>query len=610
MGLNGLKTCVKFLEKEGELVRISQEVDPDLEMAEIHNRVFEAGGGAVFYENVKGSSFPAVSNLFGTYERALKILEPEFEKVKKLIALKLSPLDFFQSPIHSTTALLSSVHALPWKRKKGSVFHGNCSVSDLPMIRCWPKDGGAFILLPQVFSQDPDCSCIWNSNLGMYRVQISGGDYVKNREVGLHYQLHRGIGNHHNKALQKREPLRVSIFIGGPPAHTLAAVMPLPEGMPEIAFAGMLSGRRFRYAVKSDAVISLDADFCITGRVVPGKTKQEGPFGDHLGYYSLAHGFPYLEVESVYHRKNAIWPFTVVGRPPREDSIFGKLIHEMTARAIPDTISGVKAVNAVDAAGVHPLLLASAEERYVPFEEKKPRELLTHANAILGTNQLSLAKYLLICAHNDNPNLNVYDEMGFIVHLLERIDFKSDLHFQTCTTMDTLDYSSRGLNEGSKLVMVAAGGKKRELLRYFPGEINIPEPFTFPRIAAPGMLVIQGPKFKDYDDAQKMISILTDALFDQKKVTGFPLIVIVDDGVAVSDAFDTFLWTTFSRSNPSHDIYGVGSFVEFKHWGCTGSLVMDSRKKNFHAPELVQDEEIISKVDKMASYGGPLYGVI
>ncbi len=610
MGFNSLKACVEFLDREGELVRISQEMDPNLEMAEVHNRVFEAGGPAVFYENVKGSRFPAVSNLFGTYERALKILEPGLERIKHLIALKSSPFEFFQSPITSSASFASLFHALPWQKRKGPVLQEKCKISDLPMIRCWPGDGGAFIMLPQVFSQDPGSKSIMNSNLGMYRVQMSGGDYAGNREVGLHYQLHRGIGNHHAKALEREQPLRVSIFVGGPPAHTLGAVMPLPEGMPEIAFAGLLAGRRFRYGVKSDSVISLDADFCITGRVVPGKTKKEGPFGDHLGYYSMAHDFPYLEVESVYHRKDAVWPFTVVGRPPREDSIFGRLIHEMTASAVPDTIPGVKAVHAVDAAGVHPLLLAKAEERYVPFEDQKPRELLTHACAILGTGQLSLAKYLLICSHSDNPDLDVSDEMGFMAHLLERIDFKYDLHFQTCTTMDTLDYSSQELNQGSKLIMAAAGEKKRELLKYLPGDINIPNPFSNPKLAGPGMLVIEAPGFQDYDDAGKMISALTDHLSFQKKTAGFPLMVIADDAMEVSDDFNTFLWTTFSRSNPSHDIYGVGSSTDFKHWGCAGPLIIDARKKPFHAPELEQDKEIIERVNKLGRPGRPLYRII
>ncbi len=384
MIFTSLKDCVDFLEKEGELIRIEEELDPDLEMAEIHNRIFAAGGPAILYQNVKGSAFPAISNLFGTYERAVKILEPQLEKVTTLVNMKSDPSSALKTPLKSASSLFNAIHALPLKKKRGAVLHGSCHIHDLPMIRCWPDDGGSFILLPQVFSRDPlktheqegkntgiklkqgimnPHKGIMDSNLGMYRIQLSGNEYIMDREVGVHYQLHRGIGNHHTSALENNLPLPVTIFVGGPPAHTLAAVMPLPEGLPEVTFAGVLAGRAFRYAIKGESVISLDADFCITGRIIPGKTKPEGPFGDHLGYYSLTHDFPYLEVDAVYHRKDAIWPFTVVGRPPREDSVFGRIIHEITASAIPDTIPGVTAIHAVDVAGVHPLLFAKAMER-------------------------------------------------------------------------------------------------------------------------------------------------------------------------------------------------------------------------------------------------------
>ncbi|MBF0111583.1 MAG: UbiD family decarboxylase [Desulfamplus sp.] len=622
--LRCMRECVEFLEKEGELVRIKSEIDPELEMAYLHNRIFETSGPAILFEKVKGSPFPAISNIFGTYNRALKILEPELSKVSSLIRLISSdPSTALKSPIKSLKSLTSLIHALPLKgsflrSKKGSVLDCKCKISDLPKIKCWSDDGGAFILLPQVFSIDPEHpKNILRSNLGMYRVQLSGGEYVKDQEVGIHYQLHRGIGNHHAKALKKNQYLPVSIFIGGSPAHTLAAIMPLPEGMAEVAFAGALAGRAFRYDFMGssknsfESVVSLDADFCITGRIVLGKTKPEGPFGDHLGYYSLVHQFPYIEVDRVYHRKDAIYPFTVVGRPPREDSVFGKIIHEITKSAIPKKLPGVTAIHAVDVAGVHPLLLAKAMERYIPYEKsQKPRELLTHANAILGTGQLSLAKYLIICSDSDNSELKIDDEMGFFIHALERIDFTRDIHFQTCTTIDTLDYSSEELNEGSKVVFVAAGEKRRELLRYIPSNIYIPEPFSDARLAAPGIVVVKAPKFKSYEDADKEIKTLALSLNNLDRL---PLFVVVDDPVEASGDFSSFLWITFSRSNPSHDIYGSGSFTLFKHWGCQAPLIIDARIKPFHAPPLVYDpkvaQKVAQKVDSMAKRGGELYGI-
>ncbi len=610
MGFKSLGACVDFLERNGELVRIEMPLDPNLEMAAVHNRVFEAGGPAILFERVKGSKFPAVSNLFGTHERALSILEPDLERLTHLVGLKFDPLKGIRSPATGFKALRALSHAIPWKRGNGPVLENQCALSDLPAIRCWPGDGGGFILLPQVFSMDPDRPGILHSNVGMYRIQLGGNDYVPDREVGLHYQIHRGIGNHHTRALNRGESLPVSIFVGGPPAHTLAAIMPLPEGVPEVVFAGALAGRRFRYGKRGETVFSLDADFCITGRITPGQTKKEGPFGDHLGYYSLAHDFPFMEVTGVYHRKGAIWPFTVVGRPPREDSVFGRIIHDITTDAVPRTIPGVTAVHAVDAAGVHPLLLAKAMERYVPYEPRQPRELLTHAGAILGFGQLCLAKYLLICAHNDRPDLNISDTMGFFIHLLERIDFSRDIHFHTATTMDTLDYSFPELNRGSKVVLAAAGDKKRTLLRYCPDDVTLPRDFRRAGLAASGMVVIQGPEFKSYEKARGEIGELAGSLEQQPLFQGLPLVVVVDDAVACAEDFYTFLWITFSRSNPSHDMYGVGSFTTFKHWGCRGPLIIDARIKPFHAPVLEPDRAVEVRVDALGQRGGPLYGII
>ena len=613
MSFSSLSQCVEFLSKQKELVRIRQEVDPDLEMAEIHRRVFEAKGPAILFERVKGSSFPAVSNLFGTHDRAVKILGPGLETIKTLVGIQSNPGEAFKSPLKAIKAIPGLVHALPMKNSHGPVLENRTGIGNLPMIKCWPRDGGAFILLPQVCSQDPLRPGIFHSNVGMYRVQISGNDYLPGKQVGLHYQIHRGIGNHHARAIAGKKKLKVSIFVGGPPAHTLSAVMPLPENLPEVCFAGALAGRRFRYTVKDGYIISLDADFCITGTIALESTKPEGPFGDHLGYYSLKHEFPYVEIESVFHRKDAIWPFTVVGRPPQEDSIFGRLIHEMTAPAIPVAIPGVTAVHAVDAAGVHPLLFAKAKERYVPYEKRQPRELLTYANAILGSNQLSLAKYLFIAAQEDDPMLNISDERSFLAHCLERVDFTRDLHFHTSTTMDTLDYTSEKLNAGSKLVVAAAGEKKRSLLIDYPSKLNLPQPFSMPRIAGPGMVTVKGPTFKDYGSAEQEMACLAQYLAASDItdfIQGIPLFVVTDDPDLAARNFSTFLWITFSRSNPSHDVYGAGSFILHKHWGCRGPLIVDSRIKPFHAPCLINDPVVEKSVDLLFKKGHALYGII
>ncbi|HEX8275021.1 MAG TPA: UbiD family decarboxylase [Longimicrobiaceae bacterium] len=612
MGYKSLEACVLDLERNGHLVRIREEVDPHLEMAAIHLRVFEHGGPAVFYERVKGSRFPAVSNLFGTLERSRFIFRDTLERVKALVDLKYDPVRALRSPLKYLPAARTATAALPLPMKRGApVRFGTTTVGELPQVVNWPMDGGPFVTLPQVYSEDPDKPGVMGANLGMYRVQLAGNEYARDREIGLHYQIHRGIGVHQAKANAAGKPLKVSIFVGGPPAHTLAAVMPLPEGLPEVVFAGTLGNRAFRYFHDDGGhCVSADADFVITGTIHPHETRPEGPFGDHLGYYSLVHPFPVMRVERVYHRRNAVWPFTVVGRPPQEDTSFGALIHEITGSAIPQEIPGLHAVNAVDAAGVHPLLFAIGSERYTPYlRERRPQEILTLANHILGKNQLSLAKYLWICAREDDPALDIHDVGGFLRHALERVDLARDLHFYTNTTIDTLDYSGTGLNAGSKLAVAVAGERRRELWRELPAGVSLPRPFGRGAMVMPGVLAVEGPRFTTYAEAEREAAALDGGLRGQE-LSGIPLIVLCDDAEFAAASIDNFVWVTFTRSNPSHDVHGVGSFTEHKHWGCRGPMVIDARIKPHHAPPLERDPAVERRVDRLGERGGPLHGII
>ncbi len=351
--------------------------------------------------------------------------------------------------------------------------------------------------------------------------------------------------------------------------------------------------------------IYAEADFCIVGSIEPGRTLPEGPFGDHLGYYSLAHEYPVMRVQAVYHRRGAVWPFTVVGRPPQEDTGFGELIHELTGPAIPAVVPGLHAVHAVDAAGVHPLLLAIGSERYTPYATRDaPQELLTTAHAVLGQGQLSLAKYLLIVAREDDPALDIHDIGQFFRHLLCRVDWRRDLHFQTCTTIDTLDYSGSGLNQGSKVVIAAVGAPRRELPTEI-GSLTLPDGYKNPRVCLPGVLAIEGPAFAAAD-AQRFCEQFS----PDDPINRFPLIVLVDDSEFTARTLNNFLWVTFTRSNPAADVQGIGAVVEQKHWGARGALVIDARVKPQHAPPLVEDPDITRRVDGLAAPGGPLHGVI
>jgi 4-hydroxy-3-polyprenylbenzoate decarboxylase len=629
MGFRTLRACVDALRGDGLLVEIDHPVDPHLEIAEIQRRLFRAGGPAVLFTNPKGSGFPILCNLYGTQARIERIFADTLDRVKRLVELKIDPTEALKRPWRYWRSPFDALAMLPRRVRSGPVLARNIPLSRLPQVTSWPGDGGPFITLPVVYTEDPNRPGTQHSNLGMYRVQLAGNAYEPDAEVGLHYQLHRGIGVHHAAALARGEPLKVSVFVGGSPAMAVSAVMPLPEGLSELTFAGVLAGHRIpMLARKHRPAIYAEADFVIEGTVLPGATKPEGPFGDHLGYYARRHDFPVMRVEHVWHREGAIWPATVVGRPPQEDTLFGWIVHELTGPVIPTVLPGVTSVHAVDASGVHPLLLAVGSERYLPWKASaRPAELLTQASAILGQGQLSLAKYLFIVAAGDAPGLDAHDIRPFFAHLLERVDWRRDCHFHTETTIDTLDYSGSGFNTGSKLVVAARGPAIRGLPHEIPSGMALPDGFRNPRVCLPGIVAVAGPRIEPRPrlDAESDAAIwsgtaaaawaadverLVNAIGPEHGLRGFPLVVVVDDSDFAARSLENFLWLTFTRSNPAADVHGVDAFIQQKHWGCRGPLVIDARLKPHHAPPVEEDAAVSARVDQLCTSGGPLSGLL
>ena len=628
MGFRSLQACVAALRAEGLLVEIDHPVDPHLEIAEIQRRLFRAGGPAVLFTRARGTGFPILCNLYGTRSRVERIFADTLDRVKRLVELKIDPAAALQRPWRYWRSPVDALAMLPKRVRTGPVLAREIPLSRLPQVTGWPGDGGAFVTLPAVYTEDPARPGTKHSNIGMYRVQLSGNAYEHDHEVGLHYQIHRGIGVHHAAALARGEPLKVAIFVGGSPALAVSAMMPLPEGLSELTFAGALSGHRIPMIRRQDRpAIYADADFVIEGTVQPGATKPEGPFGDHLGYYARQHDFPVMRVDHVWHREGAIWPITVVGRPPQEDTLFGWLVHELTGPVIPTVLPGVRSVHAVDASGVHPLLLAVGSERYLPWKPStRPAELLTQASAILGQGQLSLAKYLFIVAVGDAPGLDAHDVAPFFAHLLARADWRRDCHFHTETTIDTLDYSGTALNDGSKLVVAARGPAIRDLPRDLPAGIGLPDGFANPCVCLPGVVAIAGPWIEPRPrlDAQSDAAIWASsqsptwshdldrfcaAIGPDHPLRRFPLIVIVDDADFTAASLENFLWVTFTRSNPAADVHGVDAITHQKHWGCHGPLVIDARLKPHHAPPVEEDPAVTAAVDALCTHGGPLAGL-
>ncbi len=635
-----LEQALLDLEKAGMLKRIHAEVDPHLEMAEIARENFRQGGPALLFEHVKGSKFRAACNIFGNDERFNFLFRDGFEQTRAAVLFKSNPVQFFKDSLKSPKTLFRAVRAgltsLPLRSGNINDFE-ECSLQDLPQLVSWPLDGGAFITLPQVATRPRENASIMQTNVGMYRIQISGNDYEPNEECGLHYQIKRDIARHHQKAIEEGRPLKVSIFIGGPPSHTFAAVMPMPENLSELLFAGMLGNRRFRYFEHNGYLVSSDADFCILGELEQG-LKPEGPFGDHIGYYSGKHDFPCMKVHKVLCKKNAIFPFTVVGRPPQEDTLFGKYIHEITQPMVPASLPGVYGIHAVDEAGVHPLCLAVASEAFRPYataDEREPMELLKTANALLGFNQASLTKYLLIAAKEDCAGLDVNNVPAFFTHVLERINFDRDLHFQTATTIDTLDYTGTSLNHGSKVVIAAAGKIIRELRSDSADleSLTLPQGFKVAAIVMKGVLMIEGPAtFKN--NIEKLATLennikkhatftqnetveafreLKEAFVHWKFRENYPWVTIIDEGAANNTASSTannilsdFLWLTFTRSDPAQDVYGIDESICDKHWKCKAPLIIDARIKPHHQKQLTIPAEITTKARQTLQDAGVL----
>ena len=586
MGYRTLKSCLDDLRRTRQLIEFNDEVDPYLELAAVQRRLYAAEAPAVLFTQPKNCRFPMLANLFGTEKRVEYIFRDGIKPLQ--LAMKIASE---QPPKFSFKEIPSLIKSFYYSRPKkvnsrfAPVFACKTTLDQLPQLVSWHEDGGAYLTLPQVYTESPNHPGVATSNLGMYRVQISGNDYIPNEECGLHYQIQRGIALHHAEAKQLGRYLPVKIFIGGAPCMTLAAVMPLPENVSEILFAGILGQHRIPMTL-SAAVCRLpsadsiyaEADFCITG-ILDTEEKTEGPFGDHLGYYSLAHQFPVVKVHSVYHRNDAIFPFTVVGRPPQEDTQFGKFIHNLVGDVIPKKIPGVRAVHAVDEAGVHPLLLAIGREAYLPLDpNRRAAELHTLAHALLGYGQLSLAKYLFLAAEGDDPNLSVEDTALFLQHVLRRVNWRDDVHFVTKTTADTLDYTGGELHRGSKFFTAVSGKPRRELCRELPESLSARNP----RLAMPGVLCAE--EIDWYGTFPDEI----------------PLIVLVDESAESASSLRNFLWTTFTKSDPASDVHGIGEFVENKHWGCTGALVIDAKRKPHHAPELVELPEIVRRADEIA----------
>jgi len=581
-----LREMLAELERRGELAVVRAEVDPFLELPEIHRRVIAAGGPALLFVNVRGSAMPVVTNLFGTRERALLAVGDAPVRVQRLTRLLSDGIPPRWSGLWRARRDLLRVARAGLRRvRRGPVTEVVEREPDLgrwPALTCWPGDGGPFLTLPLVYTEPPGGG---PGNLGIYRMQVHGP-----RLLGMHWQIGKGGGFHHGAAESRGEPLPVTVTLGGPPALILAAIAPLPENVPELLLASFLLGRRLR-VVRSPAghPLAADAELAIVGRVPCDVRHPEGPFGDHYGYYSLRHDYPVLEVEAVFRRRDAIYPATVVGKPRQEDFFLGDLLQELLAPLFPLAMPGVVELWAYGETGYHALAAAVVRERY-------RREALTAALRILGEGQLALTKFLLV---TDRP-VDLRDFRATLEHVLARARFETDLYVLADTAMDTLDYTGPEPNRGSKGVLLGLGDPVRKLPREFRGEL--PSGFSRAIPFAAGCLVVEGPSFAEDPEAPRRLAA-------GGAVTGWPLVVLTDDARRAAASAINFLWTTFTRFEPARDLHAAGEAVQHNHVVRTPPLVVDARMKPWYPEELRCDPETARRVSRRWSEYFPDGGV-
>jgi UbiD family decarboxylase len=445
-------------------------------------------------------------------------------------------------------------------------------LSRLPITQSWPRDGGRFLTLPLVYTEHPETG---GANLGMYRIQDFGGG-----ELGLHVQIGKGGGFHLAAAEALGRPLPVNVNLGGPPAAILAAIAPLPENVPELLLASLALGRKLRLATNPAGPLPVlaDAELCLVGRVQPGARRAEGPFGDHYGYYSETHDYPYFELDALLRRRDALLPATVVGKPRQEDFFLGDYLQELLSPLFPVVMPTVRDLWSYGETGYHALSAAVVRERY-------KREAMVSAFRILGEGQLALTKFLLVL---DRP-VDLKDFRAVLTHVLERADFRTDLFLLPNLSMDSLDYAGPTINEGSKGVLLGLGAKRRELPREFAGTPT--RLVTDVRVFSPGCLVVQGPSHTLAPDACERIA--ADPAF-----ADWPLVVLSDDAERAVRSTINFLWTTFTRFDPAADTHPARSELVHNHASFTPPILIDARMKEGYPEELFCDPRTAATVDR------------
>jgi UbiD family decarboxylase len=572
-----LRSFLQTLRNENEIIEVKATVDPYLEIAEIHRRIIDQQGKALLFTNVKGSSFPVATNLFGTVKRIdlafgkkpQAFVERAVEMVESMIPPTPKKLWAFRDIGLSALKLgTKNVRNAPILESRQS----EVDLEAIPFLQLWHEDGGFFNTLPLVYTESPATG---KHNLGIYRMQRYDAT-----STGMHWQIGKGGGFHYHEAEERNESLPVTVFLGGPPALIISAIAPLPEDVPELMLASLLADGKIKTVdnpMSGGHRLIAEAEFALCGHVAPHLRKPEGPFGDHYGYYSLIHDYPVFTADAVFHRKDAIYPATVVGKPRQEDFFIGDYLQELLSPLFPVVMPAVRDLWSYGETGFHSLAAAVVKERYA-------REALSAGFRILGEGQLALTKFLLL---TDTPQ-DLRDFKSLFEHILARVEWDRDLFVFSRTSFDTLDYASGKINHGSKAILMGLGESRRELPREFKGAL--PTGIHRAEVFCGGCLVVQGPSYENERDLGRRVA--TSGVFDNWQV------VVIHDNADVAGSDDKFLWATWTRFNPATDISAKTVELKNNQVSYGGPIVIDARMKPWYPKEVEPRDDIVDLVGR------------
>lgn len=582
MSFPDLRSFIRYLERTNDLVRVKAQVDPNQEITIIQHRVIEQNGPALLFENVKGSSFPILSNMFGTKERTDLVFggSPQAlgERIFTLSKNMMPPS--FSALLKSRKDITALSRARMKKVKTGPVLdriHSPCDLNRLPVLTCWPEDGGPFFTLPLVHTKDPENNA---GNLGIYRMQRFDA-----RSTGMHWQIEKGGGFHFHKAVQMKRSLPVSVFLGGPPALTISGVAPLPEGIDERLLCAYMIQQPLEVIFRPETghLVPARAEFVLEGTVTAGDEQWEGPFGDHFGHYSNAADYPVFRVDRVLARKDAIYPATVVGKPVQEDFHMGAALQEMTLPLLRMIRPAVTDIWAYPETGFHALAVMSVNERY-------PKEALKHTLGMLGEGQVSLTKVMITVG----SSVNVKDFDAVSRAVWRYLDPDEGIHLLSPTAQDTLDFTGPAMNTGSRLILMATESHRGPLRKEIPPVVYDAEGLP-PDVVAVTCL---GPSFL----IAKVKETCTDTQPIRNALKNHPVAgqylfhVLVSEDIPMADPA-MILWGWFTRFDPLADLYPaekkvVGNRLLFKF-----PIAIDARWKKGYPRPVAFDPDIEKKVE-------------